>query len=204
MILLLWSLAIFSTFTSAALTGSGNSTRGWNCCKPSCSWEGKANVTSPVQTCNKDNTPLNDSSATSACSNGTAYGCADMSPWQVDNATAYGYATTVITGKQESDWCCTCFELTFTSGPATGRKMTVQSVDTLPDAGFNQFSLSVRTRIDLLIKICLMLTCICRFPAAVLGIRTRVRNSIPCLHQAGVKSMEASPQCPLVTVILLR
>ena len=143
MILFLWALAIFSSVTSAALTGSGNSTRGWNCCKPSCSWQGKANVTSPVATCNKDNTPLNDLSATSACSNGTAYGCADQAPWQVDNATAYGYSAVVITGKTEAEWCCACFELTFTSGPARGRKMTVQSVDSLPDMGVNQFSLAV-------------------------------------------------------------
>ncbi len=140
-----YALAIFFSLTSAALTGSGKSTRNWNCCKPSCAWEGKANVTSPVAVCNKDNAPLDDLSATSACDNGTAYGCADQAPWQVDNATAYGYSAVVVTGKTESDWCCTCFELTFTSGPAQGRKMTIQAVDTLPDTGVNQFSLLVHT-----------------------------------------------------------
>lgn len=28
-----------------------------------------------------------------------------------------------IAGKQETDWCCACYELTFTSGPVSGKKM---------------------------------------------------------------------------------
>lgn len=205
MIFFPFALAIVFSVTSAALTGSGNSSRIWNCCKPSCAWEGKANVTSPVAVCNKDNSPLNDLSATSACTNGTAYGCADQAPWQVDKATAYGYSAVVITGQTESDWCCACFELTFTSGPAQGRKMTIQAVDTLPDMGVNQFSLSVRTTsgpID--VTRFSADREYCRFRAAVLAPPTPARDSMGCLHQAGVKNTAVYPPCPLATVTRLR
>ena len=205
MICFLWAVAIHFSVTFAALTGSGNSTRGWNCCKPSCSWQGKANVTSPVATCNKDNTPLTDISATSACGNGTAYGCADRAPWQVDNATAYGYAAVVITGKVEADWCCACFELTFTSGPARGRKMTVQSVDSMRDTGVNQFSLAVRINLHCNVHGAVGSDIVhYRFQAEVLAqIPRPARDNMGCLPQAGVKITEESHQCLLATAILL-
>ena len=43
-----------------------------------------------------------------------------------------------------------------------------------------------------------------RFQAVVLAPLTPARDNMECLHQAGVKSTEASPQCLLATVTLLR
>ncbi|KAL1954600.1 hypothetical protein VTO42DRAFT_895 [Malbranchea cinnamomea] len=48
--------------------------------------------------------------------------CSSQSPWAVDEKLAYGFAAVRIAGQTESDWCCACYELTFTSGPAQGKK----------------------------------------------------------------------------------
>lgn len=143
-ILFLYTFTALFTVTSAILSGSGNTTRGWDCCKPSCGWEGKANVTNPVTSCDIKNNHLKDYTSPSSCDNGPSYMCADQKPWQIDNTTAYGYATVSITGGNEASWCCACFNLTFTSGHSMGKKMTVQATNSLGDAGFNVFSLAVR------------------------------------------------------------
>lgn len=41
-------------------SGSGKTTRYWDCCKPSCAWSGKAAVSHPVNTCNANNQVLSD------------------------------------------------------------------------------------------------------------------------------------------------
>ena len=48
-----------------------------------------------------------------------------------------------------------------------------------------------------------MLSRVDRFQVVVLGIPRPVRNSMANLQQAGVKNMEVSHPCPLVTVTLL-
>ncbi|KAK3933514.1 glycoside hydrolase [Diplogelasinospora grovesii] len=127
-----------------AASGSGSSTRYWDCCKPSCAWSGKASVSAPVLACDKNDNPLTNVNAVSGCqSGGTAYTCSDQSPWAINDNLSYGFAATAISGGSESTWCCACYALTFTSGPVAGKQMVVQSTSTGGDLGSNQFDLAI-------------------------------------------------------------
>ncbi|KAI1302869.1 K-family cellulase [Xylaria venustula] len=137
---LLATAASLSTSVSAA-SGTGVTTRYWDCCKPSCAWSGKASVSSPVKTCDKNDSPLSDADTKSGCDGGTAYTCSDNSPWAVNDTLAYGFAATAISGGTESSWCCACYQLDFTSGPVAGKTLIVQSTNTGGDLGSNQFDL---------------------------------------------------------------
>ncbi|KAI9752226.1 MAG: hypothetical protein M4579_005702 [Chaenotheca gracillima] len=142
-IVALSALVALVPFTSAQASGSGKTTRYWDCCKPSCAWPGKGDVTSPVTTCDIDNNPLTDPNAASGCQGGNSYMCADQSPWAVSDDLAYGFAAVNIAGGTESGWCCACYELTFTSGAIAGKKMVVQATNTGGDLGSNQFDLAI-------------------------------------------------------------
>lgn len=60
------TISLLATVFTAALglvsaqSGSGKTTRYWDCCKPSCAWSGKARVSRPVNTCNANNQVLGD------------------------------------------------------------------------------------------------------------------------------------------------
>ncbi|KAK7952243.1 endoglucanase type K [Apiospora aurea] len=125
--------------TASALSGSGHSTRYWDCCKTSCAWSGKAAVSQPVTTCDNNNSPISNANAPSGCDGGSAFACANNSPWAVNSNVAYGFAATAIAA--ESATCCACFKITFTSGPVSGKTMVVQSTNTGGDLGSNQFDL---------------------------------------------------------------
>ncbi|TFK99666.1 RlpA-like double-psi beta-barrel-protein domain-containing protein-containing protein [Pterulicium gracile] len=112
-----------------------------DCCKPSCSWSGKADVNTPVRTCNRQGTLLTDPNAVSGCDGGDSFTCTNMSPWIVDDNTAYGFAAVNIAGGNERTWCCECYELAFTSGPVAGKKMIVQATNTGGDLGHNHFDI---------------------------------------------------------------
>lgn len=71
------------------------------------------------------------------------FSCADNSPFAVDDSTAYGFAAVNIAGSTEADWCCQCYELTFTSTAISGKKMIVQATNTGGDLGGNQFDLMI-------------------------------------------------------------
>ncbi|KAK4239891.1 glycoside hydrolase [Achaetomium macrosporum] len=126
-------------------SGSGQTTRYWDCCKPSCAWPRKGNSPTPVRTCDKNDNPLNDGGNTkSGCDNGGgAYMCSNQSPWAVNDTLAYGWAAVNIAGSNEAAWCCACYELTFTSGPVQGKKMIVQATNTGGDLGNNHFDLAI-------------------------------------------------------------
>jgi hypothetical protein len=131
----------------SAASGTGTTTRYWDCCKPSCSWTKKITLASgatPVLSCDKNDNPLANFDTASACdSGGTAYMCANESPWAVSDTLSYGYAAVNIAGGTEASWCCACYELTFTSGPVAGKKFVVQATNTGGDLSGNQFDLSV-------------------------------------------------------------
>lgn len=91
-------------------SGTGSTTRYWDCCKGSCSWPDKADVTSPVKTCSKNDSPLSDANTASGCDGGDAYMCSDQSPWAESADLAYGFAAVSIPGGDESSWCCSCYE----------------------------------------------------------------------------------------------
>jgi hypothetical protein len=137
------SVAAVAALVAPGLAASGKSTRYWDCCKPSCAWSGKAPVSAPVQTCNKNNGPLSDPGVKSGCDGGTAFTCANMSPFAVSDSLAYGFAATAINGGTESSWCCACYKLTFTDGPAAGKTMVVQSTNTGGDISNNHFDILI-------------------------------------------------------------
>lgn len=118
-----------------------------DCCKPSCSWSGKADVNTPVRTCNRQGTLLTDPNAVSGCDGGDSFTCTNMSPWIVDDNTAYGFAAVNIAGGNERTWCCECYELAFTSGPVAGKKMVraVSGLRISRDANVNRRSCKLPT-----------------------------------------------------------
>ncbi|QSZ34435.1 hypothetical protein DSL72_006027 [Monilinia vaccinii-corymbosi] len=141
------ALLPFFLQVNAAASGSGTTTRYWDCCKASCSWPGKAALapgSSPVGSCGVKG-PLSDPTgmAVSGCNGGPSYMCADQTPWAVTDDMAYGYAAVNIAGGSESSWCCACYELTFTSTSIAGKKMIVQATNTGGDLAGNQFDIAM-------------------------------------------------------------
>lgn len=112
----------------------------------SCGWSGKASLSAgPVQSCDINDHPLNDSGNTqSGCNGGGAYACSAQQPWAVNDSLAYGFAAVNIAGGSESSWCCACYQLTFTSTAVQGKTMIVQATNTGGDLNSNQFDLQVR------------------------------------------------------------
>ncbi|KAK4235208.1 glycoside hydrolase [Achaetomium macrosporum] len=97
----------------------------------------------PVFACDANFNRLTDVNAKSGCDGGSAYSCADQTPWAVNDNLAYGFAATNIAGGFESSWCCACYVLTFTSGPVAGKAMVVQSTSTGGYLGTNHFDLAM-------------------------------------------------------------
>ena len=59
----LLALLPFFLQVKALASGTGTTTRYWDCCKPSCAWPGKAELASgsnPVTTCDIKDSPLTD------------------------------------------------------------------------------------------------------------------------------------------------
>lgn len=102
-------LAMAGPMAVSALSGSGHSTRYWDCCKTSCAWSGKADVSAPVLTCDANDNPISDADATSGCDGGGAFTCSNNSPWAVNDDLAFGFAATALVGGTEDSWCCACY-----------------------------------------------------------------------------------------------
>ncbi|KAI9879153.1 MAG: Endoglucanase 5A [Pleopsidium flavum] len=141
--LLTTSATLGAAQASGTSPNTGHTTRYWDCCKSSCAWPGKAPVSAPVASCDIHGQRLSDPNAPSGCDHGSAYMCADQSPWAVSNDLAYGFAAVNLAGNNENSWCCACYELTFTSGAVAGKKMVVQATNTGGDLGTNQFDLAM-------------------------------------------------------------
>jgi hypothetical protein len=168
-------LAILPFFlhVNAQASGTGATTRYWDCCKPSCSWPGKTTLaagSNPVGACDANDSLLADYNTPSACSGGSAYMCTNESPWAVSESLSYGYAAVNIAGGTEASWCCACYELTFTSGPVAGKQMIVQATNTGGDLGANQFDLAV------CLTLTLTLACINTDTALNTDARRRLRH----------------------------
>ncbi|KAH0004496.1 glycoside hydrolase family 45 protein, partial [Aureobasidium melanogenum] len=137
-------LALATGFASVANAAqTGKTTRYWDCCKGSCAWPGKADVSAPITTCDKNDNSLTDANTASACDGGSAYMCSDQSPWAVSDNLAYGFAAANIAGGSEESWCCSCYKLTFTTTSIAGKTMIVQATNTGGDLGSNQFDLAI-------------------------------------------------------------
>lgn len=144
----LLALLPFILQVDAQASGTGKTTRYWDCCKASCGWKGKATLASgsnPVGSCDAKDNLLTNYDAKSGCNSGVAYMCSNQSPWAVSETLAYGFAATTISGGKEASWCCACYELTFTSGAVAGKKMIVQATNTGGDLAANQFDIAVRS-----------------------------------------------------------
>ena len=125
-------------------SGSGITTRYWDCCKPSCAWPNSA-VYNSVQSCDLNDQPMSDNNVPSACeSGGTATMCSSQSPWAVSDSLAYGFAAVSASNPK----CCTCYQLTFTDTAIAGKQMIVQITNTGTDASENQFDLAVSLHYD--------------------------------------------------------
>jgi hypothetical protein len=120
-----------------AASGSGKTTRYWDCCKPSCAWSGKGPVSSPVASCAADGSTRTSVDEKSGCDGGTSFMCSNQQPRAVNSSYAIGFAAGSAVG------CCGCVELTFTSGGASGKKMAVQITNTGSDVASNQFDLAI-------------------------------------------------------------
>nr|BAF57445.1 putative glycosyl hydrolase family45 [uncultured symbiotic protist of Mastotermes darwiniensis] len=126
---------------TVGLSGSGKTTRYWDCCKPSCSWTKKAAVDHVVNSCTASGQHDTTTDLKSGCDGGPSYACFDQAPWAVDSS--YFMGTAAATVASESTICCGCFELTFTSGQPQGKKMLVQVTNTGSDVGNGQFDLLI-------------------------------------------------------------
>jgi len=69
--------------------------------------------------------------------------CSNQSPWAINDTVSYGFAAVKLAGSSESQWCCQCYELTFTTGPVKGKKFVIQAVNTGGDLGQNHFDLAI-------------------------------------------------------------
>jgi hypothetical protein len=88
--------ALVATFSAvaqgagSAVKGTGSTTRGWSCCKNSCSWSGKALVDKPVLTCDAQDNFLDNPSRRDGCeSGGGSFACSDLSPWALSADLSY-------------------------------------------------------------------------------------------------------------------
>ncbi|KAF2190767.1 glycoside hydrolase family 45 protein [Zopfia rhizophila CBS 207.26] len=143
-LLLLDLFVVLTHGADLAISGDAVTTRFWDCCKPSCSWNGKAHFSQPVLTCDKEENPLKDFSAGTGCNGGSAYSCTNQQPWAVNDTFSYGFAGIFIQGHVEDFWCCACYQLDFTSDPLKNKTMIIQASNTAYDvATANRFSLAV-------------------------------------------------------------
>ena len=134
------ALLLALPLTNAQSSGSGTTTRYWDCCKPSCAWA-MSSLTNPVTVCDASDKPLASGANTaSGCAGGSAYMCSSQSPWAVSDSLAYGFAAV---SSANSANCCSCYKLTFTSTAIKGKTMIVQATNTGGDVGATQFDLAM-------------------------------------------------------------
>lgn len=129
--------------TTVAESGTGTTTRYWDCCKPSCAWNDLSTlgIDSAVKSCDVKDQPITDTSAASGCNGGTAYMCSSQVPWAVSETLAYGFAAV----SASTPLCCQCYKLTFTSTSLStaGKTMIVQATNTGSDVSSTQFDIAM-------------------------------------------------------------
>lgn len=91
--------------------------------------------------------------------------CSNQSPWAVNDNLAYGFAAVSASSAPS---CCSCYQLTFTSGAIAGKKMIVQATNTGYDVGSTQFDIAVR--INIFSLRCSMLTYNLQMPGGGFGL----------------------------------
>ena len=94
----------------------GHFTRYWDCCKPSCSWNGKSNH-GRVLSCGKNGVAEADPGEKSICQGGDATTCFNNAPFisEDDDSLSYGFVAAHVSPEfGENKSCGACFEATFT------------------------------------------------------------------------------------------
>ena len=90
-------------------------TRYWDCCKPSCAWNGKGDVDRPVLACEAETGEiLTDANVASVCDGGTAASCASNQPWTYNDGVSLGFAAASVGGNHGlngDENCGQCYEL---------------------------------------------------------------------------------------------
>ena len=128
----------------AAAPETAQTTRYWDCCKPSAAWPGKASFKAgPIKSCAKDGKTVVDANTPNACSGGSSYMCGSQQPWAVDANLAYGFAAVRLAGKTEGETACACYELKFTNGPVANKTLVVQSIGNGSNPNGNNFELLI-------------------------------------------------------------
>jgi len=134
---------------SVSKTYPGTTTRYWDCCKPSCSWSGKASVNSPVMNCDKDGVTKLPNANGNSCDNSggnptpLVYTCTTSGPLAINNSVSVITVAAKIDGLTEAQTCCACFEVTLLSGPAQGKILLAQVTNTGSDLVTNQMDCNI-------------------------------------------------------------
>ncbi|CAG9862503.1 unnamed protein product [Phyllotreta striolata] len=140
-----WAYSPEIKYIVGGKSGTGKTTRYWDCCKPSCSWKENIRTPSkvPVASCAKDGVSILNPSEKSGCEdNGKSYMCNNQQPFQVNATLGYGFAAASFTGGTDTSWCCACFKLDFTD-QLVGKSLILQVTNTGGDLGANQFDIAL-------------------------------------------------------------
>ncbi|KAJ8982525.1 hypothetical protein NQ317_018566 [Molorchus minor] len=129
------------------LNGTATTTRYWDCCKPSCSWEGNVDVVSTAWSCLNDGvSKLEDDNVQSGCDpdkDGAAFMCSDQVGIIVNDTLAYGFAAVSFSGGVDLSRCCQCMLLTFQDYLIQDQQMIVQITSTGSDLPANHFDIAI-------------------------------------------------------------
>ncbi|KAJ8951883.1 hypothetical protein NQ318_019860 [Aromia moschata] len=125
------------------LSGSGMTTRYWDCCKPACSWAGNTAYDTPIRSCEADGVTTSDANEQSGCAaNGTSYACSDQQTYVVNDSLAIGYVAASFVGGADVSMCCECLLLTF-DGELEGKQLLAQITNTGTDLENNHFDIAI-------------------------------------------------------------
>jgi len=100
------------TYVPRGASGSGWTTRYWDCCKPSCGWSANTNGGNLARSCYANGTVITDSLG-SVCSSdnyGPSTACLSQIPFKVDDNLAYAFAAVPASN---GGLCGRCFDLEF-------------------------------------------------------------------------------------------
>ncbi|XP_060528720.1 endoglucanase-like [Cylas formicarius] len=125
-------------------SGSGVTTRYWDCCKPSCAWQiPQTNVKTPVESCQIDGVNPIDFNDQSGCDdNGVAYMCNDQQAWVINDTLSYGFVAASFSGGSDLSQCCHCVLLSF-QGRLLGKHLLAQITNTGSDLYQNHFDIAI-------------------------------------------------------------
>ena len=99
---------------AGGMKGSAATTRYWDCCKPSCSWEGKGWPWGQMCVVDGKGKRVLDQMKKSGCEGeGDVYVDPKQQPFAVNDQLSYGFIASTVIGKKEQEVCGRCMQLTF-------------------------------------------------------------------------------------------